>query len=497
MLISVGVLEIAQTIKSKQMKKSFLYVMTLGLVFGFGSIQAQYDDVYYGSSSSRSRTKPVSNSNYSSNEQDEPYQDEYYDDEYDDESYNYMDEYDYNYTHRIRRFHRPLAGRSFYDPFYWDPWYFDPYYYSRGFGFITPRLGISFYSFNDYNRWSRWQRFNSFRYWDPWTYSYWSYDPFLFNRYNNYYWASSAWCPTSWYTNRYYSHNTYWGNSYNGSYQPRYYTDNNVHFGPRHYGATTTSDRGPSRSTTRVFSEPTGKVGNDPLRRTSPRDVETTVVRERNVPINRNNTGTEPNGTTDRVSPRGLNNGQNETSRAKPEKAERPVFRDYNDNNRTDPGSNQRNSPRINDNSNQERSRTQESPRRNDNISSPRNDAPSSPSPSVSPRKNNDFESRRMEVSPRNNEQWQQPRESPRSVSPQFEAPRQASPRRNNDGASQFRSNDNNSFRSIDKGRSNDNFSGSSNSRSFSSPSSGNNNSHSGSSGASQPSSPRSSPRNN
>ena len=122
MLIYVGVLEIAQTIKTKQMKKSFLYVMTLGFLFGYGSIQAQYDDVYYGSSSSRSRTKPASNnSNYSSNYQEETYQDEYASDEFDDESYSYLDEYDYNYTHRIRRFHRPLAGRSFYDPFYWDP----------------------------------------------------------------------------------------------------------------------------------------------------------------------------------------------------------------------------------------------------------------------------------------------------------------------------------------------------------------------------------------
>lgn len=250
------------------MKKSFNLILALSFVLVSWSIQAQYDDVYYNGSSLGKKSRVVSNNNSYSNDYASTTDDSYYGeegDDYDDDSYNYLDEYDYGYTHRIRRFHRPLAGRSFYDPYYIDPWNFDPYYYSSGFGFMTPGIGIGFYSFNDYNRWNRWRRYNSFRYWDPWTYSY---NPFNYG-FANYYWASSSWCPTSWYGNRYYSGNSYWGNSYNGAYQPRYYTDNNIHFGPRTYGSTTTGDRGPSRTTSRTFSDP--QTSNPGLRRMSPR----------------------------------------------------------------------------------------------------------------------------------------------------------------------------------------------------------------------------------
>lgn len=432
----VSVFQIAQTIKQKaKMKKSFLHVMILALAAGTVPVSAQYDDIYYSSGATRSRPKPVSNQErYYGDErynEQEAYSEEDYD-AYDDEAYNYLDEYDYSYTHRIRRFHRPLIGRGFYDPFYWDPWYYDPYYYSRGFGFITPRIGIGFYSFNDFNRWNRWQRYNSFRYWDPWAYSYWSSDPFLFNRFNNFYWANNAWCPTSWYSNNYYINNNFWGNRYNGSYQPRYYTDNNAFFGPRRYGTTTTGDRGPSRSATRVFSEPTGNTIGQPLRRTTPRDVETTVVRERNVPINRNPpTGSEtPSG---RISPR----GNNETNRAtQPEKPR--SFRDFDDNNNDN---NQRNSPRINDNSNQERTRNLESPRRNEPISVPQYQAPrtggsgnegSNRSGAVSPRNNDGLQSRQMEVAPRNHPYQETPTESTRMRLPRAESPSYSSPRTNN-----------------------------------------------------------------
>ncbi|KPL12306.1 MAG: hypothetical protein AMS26_18250, partial [Bacteroides sp. SM23_62] len=44
-----------------------------------------------------------------------------------------------DYTSRIRRFHSPYVGYSYYDPYYYDPWY-DPYYYSSW----GPRISLSF-----------------------------------------------------------------------------------------------------------------------------------------------------------------------------------------------------------------------------------------------------------------------------------------------------------------------------------------------------------------
>ncbi len=466
----ISVLQIAQTIKQKaKMKKSFLRVMILALATGAFSASAQYDDIYYSSGAARSRPKPVSNqADYYGNERyddQEAYYEEDYD-AYDDEAYNYLDEYDYSYTHRIRRFHRPLIGRGFYDPFYWDPWYFDPFYYSRGFGFITPRIGIGFFSFYDFNRWNRWQRFNSYRYWDPWAFSYWSYDPFLFNRYNNFYWAGNAWCPTSWYSNNYYINNNFWGNRYNGTYQPRYYTDNNSFFGPRRYGTTTTGDRGPSRSSTRIFSEPTGNSTGQPLRRTTPRDVETTVVRERNVPISRNQPKAAE-GSSDRISPRGNNESSRATQTEKPRS-----FRDF-DNNTQD--NNQRNAPRFNDPSNQERNRNMESPRRNEPISTPQsprsdgnNGSGSSRSGSVSPRNNDGLQSRQMDMAPRNHPYLETPSGSTRMRLPERETPSYSAPRTNG-----------NSNNSIFRGSGN---SGSSGNRTFNTPSRSGNSGFSGSS---------------
>lgn len=405
MLISVSVLRITQ-IKSnlKQMKKSFNLIITLGLIFITWSLQAQYDDVYYGSTPARSRTRAVSNSdsyqsdrNTDYNESDNP--------DYDDQSYNYMDDYDYTYTHQIRRFSRPLIGRGFYDPYYMDPWNYDPYYYSSGNGFITPGIGLGFYTFNDYSRWNRWYRFNSFRYWDPWTYSYWSYDPFLFNRFNNFYWASNSWCPGSWYGSGlygglyggnysgYYGGGSYWSNGYNGVYKPQYYSNSNIHYGARTYGATNSGDHGPVRTSSRIFSEPNGS--SNPGQRFSPRDHGTTVVRERDVPINRNGGFSTPGSdgaTSDRLSPRADRSTVRE--RTNGTSTDR-TFRDYNNGN--DQQSN-RPSPR------QEYTPRDYSPRQQ-----------------ASPR----FESPRQET----------PRfESPRQETPRFESPRvnTPSPRSNN-----------------------------------------------------------------
>ncbi len=494
MLYTVSVLQVAQKkqLNQKQMKKSFSLILTICLVSISWSIQAQYDDVYYGSGF-RKKSKPVKTSSYDAYVSNNPSSDdEYYpgDQEYEDydESGNNLNEYDYAYTHRIRRFHRPLAGRSFYDPFYLDPWNYDPYYYSSDFGFITPQLGIGFYTFNDYNRWNRWNRNNRFRYWDPWAYSYWSYDPFSFNRFNNYYWASNSWCPSSWYTNRYYSNNNYWGNSYNNVYQPRYATDKSVHFGPRTYGATTTGDRGPSRSSSRVFSDPGQNRPANPGLKRSPRDeVNTTVVRERNIAIDRNNPSSQE-GLQDKTSPRSTSDRESVRERTQSNPSSPKTFRDY-DSGQSDHPQSTRPSPRSNEDSYRERIRSNEystprsTPDEESRQSSPRTERSRETPRNESPR----FESAPRQESPRFEPRQESPRyEAPRQESPRYEAPRQesprpVSPRKDNEGAS-VRSRSNFPDR-VDYSRSSGNSSSSfgggsrgSSSPSYSSPSAGSSN---------------------
>ena len=85
---------------------------------------------------------------------------------YDADQYDYYNDYDFYYTSRIRRFHRPVYGFGFYDPVYVDAFYYDP--------FVVPGNTIliydDFFSYRDWVRWSRWRNWgwNSARFnrWD-------------------------------------------------------------------------------------------------------------------------------------------------------------------------------------------------------------------------------------------------------------------------------------------------------------------------------------------
>lgn len=92
--------------------------------------------------------------------------------------------YDYQYASRIRRFHCPAAGFSYYSPYYVDQYWYNPYdRFNYGTSiYISTRWG-----------WTRWNRWNDpwYNRWnDPWYSSSWG------NRWNN------PWC------NRW---NTGWG----------------------------------------------------------------------------------------------------------------------------------------------------------------------------------------------------------------------------------------------------------------------------------------------
>lgn len=120
----------------------------------------------------------------------------YYDVDYDMDDY-----YDYMYASRIRRFHRPMPGFGYYDPFftnmYWynyDPFMFGNSIYST-YSFFNPFVpwgwnswspGINFgwnsftgWNFNiGFNSWNNpWN--NPWHFNNPWRWNTWGYNPFM------------------------------------------------------------------------------------------------------------------------------------------------------------------------------------------------------------------------------------------------------------------------------------------------------------------------------
>ncbi|MFK7799087.1 MAG: hypothetical protein AB8E82_16665, partial [Aureispira sp.] len=76
------------------------------------------------------------------------------------------DPYDYQYSSRIRRFHNPAPGFSYYSNYYVDNYWYEPYaanYYGTSI-YIGPSIG-----WNRWNRWNRWDRRNRWN--DPWAWN--------------------------------------------------------------------------------------------------------------------------------------------------------------------------------------------------------------------------------------------------------------------------------------------------------------------------------------
>ncbi len=236
-------------------KVNFLSLTLLIMAIGFSNAAfGQYDDLYYdpdrdagryNTNVSRDRSTPASEpvaSTKGGYDDDDYDEDADYDQSYDNDEYAYYDDYDYYYSSRIRRFHRPYYGFSYFDPCYADLYYYDP--------FINPGMTVLIYDgyYNSWNSWRtfrRWNRFNAgygFGYgwnrWnDPWYYNSWNRwnDPW-FNGYGN-----------NFYTNNYYGYGGGWNNWGNGYYCPpswgngyNYTTVNtvNTHYGPRTTGST-------------------------------------------------------------------------------------------------------------------------------------------------------------------------------------------------------------------------------------------------------------------
>jgi len=141
------------------MKKAILPAI---LCLAFVSANAQFDDIYF----DPSQDKPAQTvaTNYAgSNQLYAEDIEEYYDNDYQ-EGY---DDYDYYYTARIRRFHRPMYGFNYFDPFYSDMWYYDP-------SMVRMAPGVTLLIHN--NPWS----YNRFRSLNYWNYRSWMNSPNLF-----------------------------------------------------------------------------------------------------------------------------------------------------------------------------------------------------------------------------------------------------------------------------------------------------------------------------
>ena len=150
------------------MKNTSIIGLITGLfLFVTSGLIAQFDDIYYNPDDDV--WVEASSSTSSSGE----YDDAYYEDEtYDDTDT--WDEYNYYYTSRLRRFHRPFLGFDYYDDCYVDPFFYGDYGYS-------PRIRVTFgYGYRPY--WGRYHYRHSYWY-DPW------YDPW----YNTGYCGGSSW----------------------------------------------------------------------------------------------------------------------------------------------------------------------------------------------------------------------------------------------------------------------------------------------------------------
>lgn len=221
------------------------FVFASFLVLVSQGIKAQFDDVYYDPSKVRKEDnyyketiKPNEKEvrleeDIKSKQAEESYRDS---GDYDDE-YSEYDDQDYYYASRIKRFHRPYRGFSYYDPcyvdyYFYDPFSYDPWYWERDI-YSASWYYSPYYSYTRYH-------------YRPWRYNYWNYWDGYYgwgcNPYSYSYW------PGSYYSNNYYYGGNYY-NNYHNNHNGHGYNDNpkGTYKGSRGFGLTNTSKRGPVR----------------------------------------------------------------------------------------------------------------------------------------------------------------------------------------------------------------------------------------------------------
>lgn len=135
---------------------------------------------------------------------------------YKDVEYNKDDYYDYQYASRINRFHSPLLGAGYYDPFYTNCYTYNqnPMMYgtsiystynywmpSQQFGYFNNSWAMGYNNCLNCNTWP----YNNYSYWNQPYYNSWAYDPYVWNMNPNWQYGYV-------YPNAYYGG---WNNGYN------------------------------------------------------------------------------------------------------------------------------------------------------------------------------------------------------------------------------------------------------------------------------------------
>ncbi len=207
------------------------FISTFILTVVFSPLFAQFDDIYFNPDEDEDIYAYYHHNRdaYTYNQEDSYSEDYQYEEDRFDESDSH---YDFYYTSRIRRFHRPYFGFGFFanpyvDLFYYDPFYFDPF---------RPSVSIYMGSFPYYNPWNTWNSWNT-----------WGYNPFWPGGFGNNY-----------FINNYYGFNPYYYNPYQPFGPPNHWNyaddfygnNNNYYYGPRNAG------HGRTHATSRINPEP-------------------------------------------------------------------------------------------------------------------------------------------------------------------------------------------------------------------------------------------------
>jgi hypothetical protein len=146
----------------------YTLIIAVLTLLAISPMSAQMDDVYYNPDEVVKTKNNPSSSNRLGSYRPESYSAD--EKGYTEGENSYYDDYDFYYTSRIRRFHRPLQGFNFFDPYYVDMAYYDPFLRSAG----TMLIYDDFYSQRAFSRFNRWNSFNNFNRWN----SFGMYDPF-------------------------------------------------------------------------------------------------------------------------------------------------------------------------------------------------------------------------------------------------------------------------------------------------------------------------------
>ncbi|MCY7330193.1 MAG: hypothetical protein LH618_16700 [Saprospiraceae bacterium] len=324
----------------KNKNKSLLWMLLACFTLALSAPAQAQDDLYYDPATVK-QVSPNNNNNNNNNG------DNNYDEgsnvtrrySNDDDAYHDDDDYAYEYSSRIRRFHRPSPVVDYYDPYHVDLYNYDPYF--------LPGNSIYTHGYNDYWTWRRWQRWNRWNRWNsfnpgwggnafsPWGwnsgfggFNAWN-SPSVFNNYYyDPYWTWNGCNPyynNGWANNNYFNNNSHYNNNNNnnnggenGDYRPQTYTGVRRNGSSVNPGYTRISENGNGRLTTSNKNSPVIEMKSRPNGRTMTGKEPTQAERAKPT-TNRRPTNT-PNGEV-----RGRNTTPTERpGRTSPTQTERP-----------------------------------------------------------------------------------------------------------------------------------------------------------------------------